>query len=816
MRSARHPRHAAPKARPRRARAAGRRARAFTAASLVLALVGALTLSAKALSPSPSSRGTPTAAWLGAWAQGDSGTLASHQAATLRLEAAIGRKLAIGHSFAPWGHSLGGLPAWHVAQGRTPLITFGSGADSRQVSAGVHDGYLASLARSIRALGRPVLLRYAWGMDGGVRRGDIASGLAYVAAWRHVHGLFAASGVHASWVWAPSAEAFVGARDRVARYWPGDRYVDWIGAGGYNWGTCDGHSRWADFGTIFGSFYAWGSARGKPLMISETGTVEDPFDPARKAAWYLDAAHTLAQAMPRIRAVVYFDQSGRCDWRPDTSQQSMQGFTRFARDPFFGPTGGPPPPAPSTTTTPPTTVAATTSSTTTTTGPVATPRACTATVSTGGDLQATIDANPDGAVLCLAAGVHRLASPVSPKPNQQLIGEPGAVLNGSKVINGFHQSGTDFVAPGFLPSSPDRHGECSTPGCTYAQDVFIDGVPLVRVSTIANLGPGKFYEDFSANRIYLRDNPDGRLVEQAYAPALIRSAVGGVVVRGLVIEKAANPAQAGAIDNQAASGTSPGGWLIESNEIRFNHGVGVVADSSTVRGNKIHHNGEMGLGGHGTGSLVESNEIAHNNTAGYHCLWSCGGGKWVLNTKLVIRNNYAHDNRGPGLWTDINNYDVLYENNTVVGNYGYGIIHEISFDAVIRNNVVLDTRSRDPGSSFYGGGQIVVSASPNVEIYGNRVRGADGIGILQQSRPDAPSTLGAHVAHDVDVHDNDITGTGGSMAGLAQDIGDQNLFTSRNNRFVNNQYHLPDPTGRWFAWMDADRTASEWQAFGLS
>jgi hypothetical protein len=183
----------------------------------------------------------------------------------------------------------------------------------------------------------------------------------------------------------------------------------------------------------------------------------------------------------------------------------------------------------------------------------------------------------------------------------------------------------------------------------------------------------------------------------------------------------------------------------------------------------------------------------------------------------VVRNNYVHDNNGPGLWTDINNYEVVYENNTVVGNLGYGIFHEISFDAVIRNNVVLDTRSRDPGSSFYGGGQIVVSASPNVEIYGNRVRGAPGIGILQQSRLDFPSTLGAHVAHNVYVHDNDITGTGGSVAGLAQDMGDQSLYTSRNNRFVNNQYHLPDPTtGRWFAWMDAARTASEWQAYGLS
>ena len=347
-----------------------RRHRILIAACVILSLVGALVLAAKALDPPPGTTLSPPAALLGAWVKGDSREPASQLAATRQLEASIGRRLAIGHSFVPWGRSLGSLPAANLSDGRTPLISFGRGGDLRKVAAGAEDGYLTSLAGEIRALGRPVMLRYAWAMDSASRGGRTTSGPLFVAAWRHVHDLFAARGTAAAWVWSPTAEAFTGVRGGVDQYWPGDAYVDWVAADGFNPNTCDGGAGWTEFAAIFKAFYAWGSARGKPLMISETGSVEDPADPARKKAWYLRAATTLAQTMPRVRAVVYFDQGGRCDWRPDTSAQSMAGFVRFARDPFFGGSGEaflPP-----TTPRPATTVSSTTRapSTTTTTAAV--------------------------------------------------------------------------------------------------------------------------------------------------------------------------------------------------------------------------------------------------------------------------------------------------------------------------------------------------------------------------------------------------------------------------------------------------------------
>ena len=101
------PRHA----RGAQSAASGRswRRSTLTAVGLVLALIGALTLSARAISSSSQPAAAP--ALLGAGAGADSGSASAQQAATRRLETAIGRTLNIGHSAVPWGASLGDVPA---------------------------------------------------------------------------------------------------------------------------------------------------------------------------------------------------------------------------------------------------------------------------------------------------------------------------------------------------------------------------------------------------------------------------------------------------------------------------------------------------------------------------------------------------------------------------------------------------------------------------------------------------------------------------------------------------------------------------------
>jgi beta-mannanase len=334
-------RHAPRHTRPSEPR--GSRSRALTAVVLLAALVGALAVSARAFPPSGSQGDdalTPRAAWLGAWVQpSGSSSKAAQQRAVLDLERSIGRRLAIDHTYVPFGSPLGWRPAWDVRLGRIPLITIGNGASTAEVAQGRHDVYLRQLAEGVRELGKPVFLRYAHRMDDPANSSWVGSPASYRAAWAHVRGIFA--GLPASFVWAPTAAAF--ASDAADRFYPGDEQVDWVAADGYNGPGCAAHrGGWRELSDIFGDFYVWGSSHGKPLMIGETGSVEDGGDPARKAAWFDNAARDLATGMPNVQALVYFDARKACDYRAATSGRSLEGFKRLARDPHFQTTPLPP------------------------------------------------------------------------------------------------------------------------------------------------------------------------------------------------------------------------------------------------------------------------------------------------------------------------------------------------------------------------------------------------------------------------------------------------------------------------------------------
>jgi parallel beta-helix repeat protein len=292
--------------------------------------------------------------------------------------------------------------------------------------------------------------------------------------------------------------------------------------------------------------------------------------------------------------------------------------------------------------------------------------------------------------------------------------------------------------------------------------------------------------------------------------------VSDVTITGLVIEKYASPAQVGAIDTRhdPSGNTNGSKWLIANNEVRNNHGVGIKStNGSRVVGNYVHHNGQLGLGGDGPGMLIENNEISYNNAAGYAYGWEGGGTKWSKSSDLVVRNNYSHHNVGPGLWTDIDNIRTLYEGNRVTDNVGIGIFHEISYEAIIRNNYIEGNGFGHP--AWLWGAGIVVAASPDVEIHGNDViNNADGIAGIQQDRSDAPSSYGPQIVANMYVHDNRITMSEG-QTGLVQDIGDNSVFSSRNNRFVDNTYTISG-NGRFFEWNNGSRTLPEWNALGQS
>lgn len=430
-------------------------------------------------------------------------------------------------------------------------------------------------------------------------------------------------------------------------------------------------------------------------------------------------------------------------------------------------------------------------------------------VATEVDLASLVAGSPAGTHFVLLPGVHR-TSELTPKEGMIFEGVGGAIVSGAQMLEGFAETTDGWDVAG-INLNMEPHGECvdDYEACALRNDLFIDDVMLWRVDNRSDLAPGTWWSD--GRRVVIADDPTGRKVEISLTEHAFRSEEDGVVIRNLIIEKFATMAQRGAIQaDEPGNDTNGADWLIEDSEVRLNHGGGIRAgDGTIIRNVRVHHNGQIGITGSGTVDMViESSEIDHNNIRGFRWGWEAGGTKITYSDGLVVRDTVSHHNLGPGLWTDIANYNTTYANNTVYSNVAPGIFHEISFDAKIYGNEVYDN-GFIKGDWLWGAG-ILIAASSDVEVYDNIVtNNADGIAGIQQRRENDEG--GLYTLESLYVHDNTVTMWYG-QTGVVQDIGDPEVFTSRNIVFENNVYVGAGHEA--FAWDNDDLDWDGWQASG--
>ena len=231
-----------------------------------------------------------------------------------------------------------------AAMGATPMITLEfwdyhqpstnqPAYNLRRIAGGAYDDYLRQFARDAADFGSPIWLRPMHEMNGswypwcGTVNGN--SPADFNAAWRHIYDVFHQEGAdNVKFVWCPEATSSPNTpNNAIARYWPGDDYVDYVALDGYNMGT---HGVWRSFGSIFRSGYATVTRMtAKPLFIAETGCAETGGD---KAAWIADMFRELASEFPRARGVVWFDALKEHDWRINSSNRSLAAFRRGAHE----------------------------------------------------------------------------------------------------------------------------------------------------------------------------------------------------------------------------------------------------------------------------------------------------------------------------------------------------------------------------------------------------------------------------------------------------------------------------------------------------
>ncbi len=311
--------------------AALRTTAALIVAGLLFATLGALP--ANATPTRPTGPLVPASgALFGQWLSPPTHDAATQQAVVQRREQELGRKWDIDHYYYAWDAVFPNWrQRWDVAEGRIPMLSWDA-APSTEVAGGVHDDLIRARAQGLRGLGSEVFLRYGWEMDGKKNAHWAGTPAQYVAAWRRAHDLFAQEGAtNVVWVWCPNSGAF---SDGTADQWyPGDAYVDWVCADGYNWAPAQSWAQWRSFADTFAPFHAWGMARNKPMMVGETGVQERAV--GEKAAWLRAAQADLPTKLPGIAAVMYFDSDTIYPWWTDSRPDSFEAFSAFANDPYM-------------------------------------------------------------------------------------------------------------------------------------------------------------------------------------------------------------------------------------------------------------------------------------------------------------------------------------------------------------------------------------------------------------------------------------------------------------------------------------------------
>jgi hypothetical protein len=317
-------------------------------------------------SPTPTPAPTPAASsiywggWIGSQLTGTEAPWDMNAVAALEKKAE--KKLSIVNFSAPFANCSSTCSYYNFPQnemnsirahGAIPFYSWGSQSipvpsnlsepnfQLADVIEGHHDAYIKKFAEAAKAWGHPFFLRFNWEMNGGWFawaegvNGNKAG--EYIAAWRHVHDIFAQVGAtNATWVWCPNVDPENQMQD-LSKLYPGDSYVDWTGLDGYNWGTNPARpDKWRSFDSLYSSTYkkiTGTIAPSKPLMISEVGSTEYG---GSKAAWIKDMLARIPTSYPKIRGLLWFEKfDDGMDWPIETSASATSAFAEGLKNPAY-------------------------------------------------------------------------------------------------------------------------------------------------------------------------------------------------------------------------------------------------------------------------------------------------------------------------------------------------------------------------------------------------------------------------------------------------------------------------------------------------
>jgi hypothetical protein len=274
--------------------------------------------------------------------------------AVLSMESLVGRQLAAVRVYFLWDTPFPtSYTNWLVNNNRAmflsvkakrvngQIVTWRAIADAQPGST-LHNDVVRWASR-LKAIPRRVYFIFHHEPEASV---NLSNGTAsdFIAAWRKVITVLREQGVtNAEYVWTMTDYSFwVQDRRRASLWYPGDAYVDHLGADAYNWYRCRQgvNTPWWSLQQIIEPFRQFGQAHPtKGLMLPEWASTEDPAQPGRKGQWYADARALFKQpGWEQFNAVLHYhypSNIGSCNWFVNSSQSALDGFRAMANDVYY-------------------------------------------------------------------------------------------------------------------------------------------------------------------------------------------------------------------------------------------------------------------------------------------------------------------------------------------------------------------------------------------------------------------------------------------------------------------------------------------------
>ena len=277
----------------------------------------------------------------------------------------------------------------------------------------------------------------------------------------------------------------------------------------------------------------------------------------------------------------------------------------------------------------------------------------------------------------------RSAAVGSPAPAAVQVKPPTPVCGNQSVLGGGPASAPARAVT--VPAGDDSGVDLGQPGTTYW---FAPGTHTLGGGQYTQVIPGSGSSYIGAPGAVL----DGEHVN-LYA---FGGSASGVRISYLTVRDFGT--NGGNQDQGVVNHDSATGWTIDHSTLEDNAGAGTMLGSgNTLSYDCLTDNQQYGFNAfsdNGPANLViDHSEISGNDTYNWEArqpgCGCTGGGKFWDVDGAVITDNWIHDNHSVGLWADTDNHGFDIEGNYIAGNFNYGLIYEISYNALIKGNTFV-------------------------------------------------------------------------------------------------------------------------------